>query len=276
MTGSNLARKVTLPRTRAAQPAGWLALHLLLPVSLLVLWQLLSLSWPHTVRYATPLGVLSALFDLIGKGDLQLAALISLKHVGVAFVLAVLSGGALGLAMGYWPALDRWVGPLVNTLRPIAPYAWIPLAILWLGIGDATAIAIVTYSAFFPMVLNAISGARNVDRNLIAAARALGAGPRTLLVRVLFPATLPSMLVGARLAMGSAWVAVVAAELACGARGGRGATGGLGQMMFMFYAYASNLNQIVVCIIAVGVLALLSDRLIHRLYGSLSPWMRAG
>jgi ABC-type nitrate/sulfonate/bicarbonate transport system permease component len=265
-----------------SQPAAWrrpspesltyFGLRALLPVALVVVWQLLSLTWPDSPRYATPAGVVEAFGELWVEGDFQVGTLVSLKHVMISFLLAAFFGGSLGLIMGYWPRMNEWVGPFVHSLRPIAPYAWIPLAILWFGIGDTTAFFIITYAAFFPMLVNAIAGARNIDRNLVNAARCLGASPGTLFTRVIFPATLPYLLVGARLAMGSAWIAVVAAELATGARGGQSATGGLGQMMFVFYAYYTNLNYIVVCIIGVGVFALLSDRLLHWLYRQLTPW----
>ncbi len=250
-------------------------LRAVLPLSLILVWQGLSLEWPRSPQYATPDGVLRAFGELWGKGSLQAGALISLQRILIAFLLATGLGGSVGLLMGYFSVLDGWLGPLVHTLRAIAPYAWIPLVILWLGIGDAGVIAIVAYAAFFPMTVNAITGARNVDRNLIDAARVLGASRLTLFGRVFFPAALPSLLVGARLAMGSAWIAIIAAELASGSRATQTASGGLGQMMFIFYAYSINLNYIVACIITVGVLALLSDWLLGALYRRLTPWARS-
>jgi len=264
----------TGPGTPLDLPEVRLAVRAVLPVSLVLLWHVLSLGWPHTPQYATPVGVLRAFTELWAKGSLQAGALISIQRILTAFVLAILLGGSVGLLMGYWSVLDGWLGPLVHTLRPIAPYAWIPLVILWLGIGDAAVISIVAYAAFFPMTVNAIAGARNIDRNLIDAARVLGAPGLTLLARVFFPAALPSLLVGARLAMGSAWIAIVAAELAAGSRATQTATGGLGQLMYIFYTYSVNLNYIVACIITVGVLALLSDCLLGALYRRLTPWAR--
>jgi len=251
-----------------------LAVRAALPLSLLLLWQILSLDWPPSPQFATPVGVLRAFGELLAKGRLQAGALISIGRILTAFALATLLGGSVGLLMGYFSVLDRWLGPLVHTLRSIAPYAWIPLVILWLGIGDAAVISIVAYAAFFPMTVNAITGARNIDRNLVDAAHVLGASRLTLFGRVFFPAALPSLLVGARLAMGSAWIAIVAAELASGSRATQTAMGGLGQMMYIFYAYSINLNYIVACIITVGVLALLSDLLLGALYRRLAPWAR--
>ena len=272
--GVNIVTQRTGPATPLDLPEVRLAVRAVLPVSLVLLWHALSLGWPHSPQYATPVGVLRAFGELWAKGSLQAGALISIERILTAFVLAILLGGCIGLLMGYWPVLDGWLGPLVHTLRPIAPYAWIPLVILWLGIGDAAVISIVAYAAFFPMTVNAIAGARNIDRNLIDAARVLGAPGLTLLGRVFFPAALPSLLVGARLAMGSAWIAIVAAELAAGSRATHTAMGGLGQLMYIFYTYSVNLNYIVACIITVGVLALASDSLLGALYRRLTPWAR--
>lgn len=244
----------------------------IIPACLLALWYIRSLNWPLSPQFATPYGVLQAFYELWAKGDLLKGMIISLQHVLTGFALAVSLGSIIGLLMGYLPGFNEWMAPLIHTLRSVAPYAWLPLAILWFGVGDKTVISIVSYSAFFPMLVNAYTGARKADRKLVDAAHALGANNLTLFVRVLFPAALPSLLVGARLAMGSAWIAVVAAEMASTSQTGGAASGGLGQMMYSFYAYVINLNFIVVCILIVGMLALVSDRLLAVAYRILTPW----
>ncbi len=264
----------SLPFRIADQAGVRLLVRAAVPLGLILLWHGLSLGWPRSPQFATPTGVLRAFAELWAKGTLQAGALISIERILVAFVLATLLGGTIGLLMGYFSALDEWLGPLVHTLRSIAPYAWIPLVILWLGIGDAGVISIVAYAAFFPMAVNGITGARSIDRTFIDAAHVLGASRLTLFARVFFPAALPSLLVGARLAMGSAWIAIIAAELASGSRATQTAMGGLGQMMYIFYAYSINLNYIVACIITVGVLALLSDWVLGAMYRRLTPWAR--
>ena len=259
---------------RPAAGRARLFLHLIMPLGLLMLWQVASLNWPANPKYATLQGVVAAFGTLWAKGTMQMGIRMSLMHIVGGFSIAVALGSVLGLLMGYLPGMNRWLGPLVHSLRPIAPYAWIPLVILWIGIGDSSVIAIVAYAGFFPMVMNAMTGARKIDRSLIDAARVLGARPLTLFARVFLPAALPSLLVGARLAMGASWTSVVAAELTSGARGGPDATSGLGQMMFTFYAYSLNLNNIVACIIVVGALALLFDRALGAIYRQVTPWAR--
>ena len=174
--------------------------------------------------------------------------------------------------MGWSRAVERNVDPLVETFRPIAAIAVLPLAILWLGTGTSAAVAIVAYASFFPLIVNTVAGAKNVSPSLVNAARTMGLSKLTIIRTVIVPAALPSIGVGLRIAMGVGWTAIVAAELAVGAKAGGGGSGGIGQMMFIFYAYSIELNRIIVCMLAVGLVALALDRLIRALMRTLMPW----
>ena len=188
----------------------------------------------------------------------------SLGRVFAGFAVAAVLAIPLGLAMGSSRSVERNVDPLVESFRPIAAIAILPLAILWLGTGTASAMVIVAYAAFFPLVINTVAGVKRINPTLLA--RGGDHGPRslqTILRTVVVPGALPSIAVGLRIAMGVAWTAIVAAELAVGAKAGGGGSGGVGQMMFVFYAYSIELNRIVVCMIAVGLVALLLDRLLR-------------
>ena len=156
--------------------------------------------------------------------------------------------------------------------RPIAAIAVLPLAILWLGTGTGAAVAIVAYAAFFPLVVNTVAGAKNVSPALVQAAATMGLSRFTTIRTVIVPAALPSIGVGLRIAMGVGWTAIVAAELAVGAKAGGGGSGGIGQMMFVFYAYSIELNRIIVCMIAVGIVALLLNRVLQLMMKKLMPW----
>ena len=158
--------------------------------------------------------------------------------------------------MGRSRAVERNLDPLVESFRPIAAIAILPLAILWLGTGTPAALLIVAYAAFFPIVVNTIAGAKRVDPTLLHAAATMGFDAARRLRTVVVPGALPSIGVGLRIALGVAWTAIIAAELAVGAKSGGGGSGGIGQMMFVFYAYSIELNRIVVCMIAVGIVAL--------------------
>jgi NitT/TauT family transport system permease protein/taurine transport system permease protein len=157
-------------------------------------------------------------------GTLIEHALHSIRLVVMGFVVAVVSGVALGLAMGWSRRVEALVNPVFLLIRPIPPLAWIPLAILWLGLGDAAKIMVIWFAAFVPAVINAHAGVRAIERPLIEAARMLGT-PRWRFVReVMIPAASPMIFTGLRLSLQATWTTLVAAELV-------GALFGLGRVL---------------------------------------------
>jgi taurine transport system permease protein len=148
----------------------------------------------------------------------------SLRLVVMGFLVAVTTGVALGLAMGWSRRVEALVNPVFLLIRPIPPLAWIPLAILWLGLGDAAKIMVIWFAAFVPAVINAHAGVRAIERPLIEAARMLGT-PRWRFVReVMIPAASPMIFTGLRLSLQATWTTLVAAELV-------GALFGLGRVL---------------------------------------------
>jgi len=220
----------------------------------------------------SPVKVLETFFELISKGSLVSATVQSLGRVLMGFSVASAIGIALGLMMGTSPSVRENLDPIIESFRPIAPMAILPIAILWLGTGTPTALAIVAYASFFPVVVNTVHGVSHVDNKLISAAKTMGVSRLSILMRVVLPGALPSILLGTRLAMGVAWTAIIAAELAVGAKSGGGGSGGIGQMMFVFYAYNIDLNAIVVCMTVVGLVALTIDQIFKMLEKRLIPW----
>ncbi len=188
----------------------------------------------------------------------------SLGRVFGGFAVAALLAIPLGLAMGTSRAVERNVDPLVESFRPIAAIAILPLAILWFGTGTAAAVFIVAYAAFFPIVVNTVAGVKRVDPTLLQAAATMGvAALHRRSARSSCPARCRRSASACASRMGVAWTAIVAAELAVGAKAGGGGSGGIGQMMFVFYAYSIELNRIIVCMIAVGVVALAARPLLR-------------
>jgi ABC-type nitrate/sulfonate/bicarbonate transport system permease component len=210
---------------------------------------------------------------LISNGELIAGLATSLGRVLAGFVLACALAIPLGIVMGSVPTVERNVDPLVETFRPVAAIAILPLVILWLGSGDAAAITIVAYAAFFPILINTVSGVKRIEPSLMRAALSMGISPITRMRAVLLPAALPAVLVGMRIGLGVAWTAIIAAELAVGAKAG--GNGGIGQMMFVFYAYSVKLSGIVVCMIAVGLVAFCLDRLLRAMLRYAVPWSNA-
>lgn len=147
----------------------------------------------------------------------------SLKIVLLGWAFGGLIGGTLGILMGW----NRWVravvGPVFQLVRPISPIAWIPLAIVWFGLGDASRIYVVWIAAFVPWVINSFEAVRSIDPILVSAATTLGANQRTVLLRIVLPTSLPMLLAGARISLGNAWMTLIAAELL-------GVSSGLGYM----------------------------------------------
>jgi ABC-type nitrate/sulfonate/bicarbonate transport system permease component len=246
--------------------------NLTLPLLLIVVWQIWASTLPAGSPAPAPLKVLQTLTDLLSAGSLLSATVQSLGRVVLGFAVASVLGIALGLLMGSSPSVRENLDPIIESFRPIAPMAILPIAILWLGTGTPTALAIVAYASFFPVLINTVHGVSRVDRKLVLAARTMGISRWTILARVVLPGALPSILLGTRLAMGVAWTAIIAAELAVGAKSGGGGSGGIGQMMFVFYAYNIDLNAIVVCMAVVGVVALLIDQLFRVIEKRLIPW----
>ncbi len=264
---SAAAPSLALPSPQARL---WQALAL--PLLALVAWQLWAFTLPPDTRAPYPTKVLSTFYALTASGDLPNALVQSLGRVLAGFACALVLGVGLGVLMGSSRALRDNLDPIIESFRPIAPMAVLPIAILWFGTGTPAALSIVTYAAFFPLLVNTVHGVSHVDAKLLRAAQTMGVPRARILRHVLLPAAMPSVVLGARLAMGVAWTAIIAAELAVGAKSGAGGSGGIGQMMFIFYAYSVDLNAIVVCMIVVGLVALLIDRLFRAAERRLMPW----
>lgn len=251
-----------------------LAIRFILPIALVVIWQIWGMNQPEQSAAPIPSNVVQSARDLIGSGELPQAIWQSLQRVITGLLVAAPIAIILGLLMGQSRWFERNIDPIIESFRPVAPIALLPLAILWFGSGTPAAVFIVAYASFFPLIVNTIFGVKDVDKRVVQAARTMGVGKFRILQTVIIPSALPSIFVGFRLAMGLAWTSIVAAELAVGAKSGGGGSGGIGQMMFVFYAYSIKLDGIVVCMIAVGIVALLMDYGFRFVERKAMPWAR--
>jgi len=143
----------------------------------------------------------------------------------MGFAAAVAIGVPLGMLMGWSRRAEALINPAFLLLRPIPPLAWIPLAIVWLGLGDAAKVLVIWFAAFVPAVINSYAGVRSIEPHLIEAARSLGIGRRMLVREVLFPGSLPLVFTGLRLSLQACWTTLVAGELI-------GAIVGLGHVLY--------------------------------------------
>ena len=151
---------------------------------------------------------------------------ISLQLVFFGFLVAVLTGVPLGVAMGLSRRFEAFINPIFLMVRPIPPLAWIPLAVVWFGLGIGAKIFVVWFAAFVPALINAYTGVRTIDRTLIDAARIHGAGTLRLISDVIVPGALPMIFTGLRLSLQASWTTLVAAQLV-------GAVAGLGHVLIV-------------------------------------------
>ena len=188
----------------------------------------------------------------------------SVYRAYTAFLLAVLLGVPIGLVMGWSQRVYRFTFPLLETLRPIPPLAWVPLAILMLPGIEPPVIYVTFIAAFFATVLNTLLGVLSIDRSYFRAAECLGFSPRNVLVHVVVPGALPFIFTGLQIAMGLSWFALVAGEMIAGRRG-------LGYMIFDAYNMAQ-IPTIIMGMLTLGLLGYASSALVRRLGRALMAW----
>lgn len=256
------------PRWRRVLGRVW---HLWLLAAFIVAWELVSIYGQRInpqldVMMPPPTAVISAAADLLQRGVLFTHIFASLYRVLVAVGVAAALGVPLGLAMGCSKRFRAAVDPLLEFIRPIPPLAWIPLSILWFGIGDTQIIYIIFLAAFFPIVLNSMAGARDVDTFLVRAGLSLGAKRSELFRTVIFPAALPQVFTGVRIGLGIGWMALVAGELVA-------APSGLGYMINNARTLFRS-DYILLGMVLIGALGLLLDYAMREVARLAMPWYR--
>lgn len=220
-------------------------------IVLLVLWWIATsgLGLVSPARFPSPEAFLAALrriwTDGYAGGTLIEHVVQSVRLVLIGFVTAVCVGVPLGFFMGYDRRFEAFVNPIFLVLRPIPPLAWIPLAIVWFGLGDASKVFVIFVSAFVASVINTYTGVRNVRRHLIEAALVHGATPGRVVREVYIPDALPMIFTGLRLSLQASWTTLVAAELV-------GAFLGLGRALQTAYRDV-NTPMILVAMVAIAI-----------------------
>lgn len=202
--------------------------------------------------------------DLIGNGQLAKDTIASLIRVASGFFLGVALAVPIGFLMGWYRVVRALIEPYLQFFRMIPPLAIIPLAIVTMGIEETPKIFVIFLASFLASVVAAYQGVVSVDRTLVNAARVLGAKDAVIFLRVVVPASIPFIMVGVRIGLGSAWATLVAAELIA-------AQSGLGYRMQQAQLYY-DLPTIFVSLITIGVLGLIMDRLVLQLERRLTVW----
>ena len=182
----------------------------------------------------------------------------SLMRVAVGYFGAVALAIPLGVAMGWYPPIYRALNPVIQMLRPISPIAWIPLAILWFGVGNASPIFLILLSSFFPMVVGTIAGVHSVERQYIRAAENFGITGFKLLRDVIVPAAMAQIVTGMRIGLGVAWLVVVAAEMVA-------INSGLGFLIIDSRNAGNRYDLVVAAMVIIGVIGFGLDVLMRRM-----------
>jgi NitT/TauT family transport system permease protein len=226
---------------------------------LLAAWWLIVVE-THSVIFPTPWQVVTGTIELIKEGILWMDIGASLMRVGLGFSLAVLVAVPLGLWLGWVKGAYSTLNPLFQILRPISPIAWIPIAILWFGVGDVSPIFLIFISSVFPMVVQTTAGVHTIERRYLRAAQNFGVSRYTLFRRVVIPAVLPQIIVGMRIGLGVAWLVVVAAEMIA-------LRSGLGYLIMDSRNAGNRYDLVIAAMIIIGLIGLLLDGMMRLLEG---------
>lgn len=237
-------------------------------VALIACWWVIVLQ-TESVIFPTPLQVVTGTMELVADGTLWEHIGASLFRVGTGFLSATLVAVPLGLWMGRVEGAYRTLNPIFQILRPISPIAWIPLAILWFGVGNVSPIFLIFIASVFPMIVQTAAGVHTIEKRYLRAADNFGVSRYTLFRQVIIPAVLPEIIVGMRIGLGVAWLVVVAAEMIA-------LRSGLGYLIMDSRNAGNRYDLVIASMVIIGVIGLLLDGTMRRLEGLKSIRWRYG
>ncbi len=220
------------------------------------------LAWEAAARFSLIPGrlffpsfseVMASFYRLLAEGVLLPHFFRSLIRVLIGFALGSAAGLLVGFAMGWSRIAHRSLHPILSLLYPIPALGWLPILVLWFGIGEVLPIAIIFICSFFPVLYNTVTGVRGVDLNLIRAARSLGAGRRKLFTTIVLPLALPNIFTGFRLEAGMAWRVIIAAEMVA-------IPTGIGALLMRSESLL-RLDVIIVCLMVLAVMCFFFERI---------------
>jgi NitT/TauT family transport system permease protein len=238
------------------------------PVALLVLWELASDTGIVDSYYLPPLHVvLSTAWAQLLSGQLIDDVSVSLYRLMLGYAIGAVAGVAVGIVTGQSALIYDLLDPVIQALRPVSPIALLPLAIVYLGIGDFEKVMLIAYSTFFPVVVNTYFGVRGVDPIVIMAAKTLGATrTRDMLREIILPAALPHIFSGLRVSLGISFIVLIAAEMVA-------AHSGLGYRI-LDSEQIFEIDAVYVGVVVISLLGLLFDAIFMSVRRHLLPWYR--
>ena len=208
------------------------------------------------------------LIGTVGRYSIVMHAAYSLGRVMAGFILGSALGVVLGLAMGWSRVAEAIIQPLYRIVRPIPPIAWVPISIIWFGLGESAKIFLIFLASFANVTLNAWSGARDVDMQLVGAAKMLGATQRQIFFTIILPSSVPQIFAGLQVAMSSSWGTVLAAEMVRSSEG-------LGWMI-VTGMINNDIVQILTGIVAIGIVGFILAVIMRKLEAVLCQWNQSG
>jgi sulfonate transport system permease protein len=239
--------------------------YFILPIILVIIWQMAANAGKLNVHILpSPVEELRILKNLLVTGTLQTHLVVSFGRVIKGFIIGTLAGLIVGSAMGLSVTANKLLRSLVSILRPIPMVAWIPLLILWVGIGEASKITVIIIGTFWPVLVSTTQGIIGVDKKLVDVAKIFEKSQAEIIFRVIYPAAMPAIFSGIRLGISSAWTCVVTAEMIAASQG-----------IGFYITYARQLTktgEVLVCVFSIGFIGVLIDEIIRFLEKKLLRW----
>jgi taurine transport system permease protein len=274
VTTTNTADEaIAIARAQARRGPAWLRARLSLVLKVvsicafLGLWSAATeLGWISSIFLPSPAAVARAASKLMSTGELWDAVLASSRRVFLGFALAAVVVVPLGIIMGVWWPAKALIDPFVSLLRPLLSITWIPLSILWLGIGESQKTAIVFMGSWIYILLYTLESTKRVDPLLVRAARNLGASDLAVMREVILPAALPGILSGLKVTLAISWSCVISAEMVA-------AQSGLGALIW-FAKDWGNLSLVLVGMVGISITVLVADAIADQIERLLLPWER--
>lgn len=244
---------------------GWIGLYLAFPILVILFWEYVCHFGDVKVyNMPAPEIILTDALDKIKSGILWKHISASFLRVLEGFLAAAAAALILGVLIGLNKYFERFMELVLQILKPIPPIAWIPLAILWFGIGESSKLYIIFYGAFFPILLNTVDGIHNIDKRYLELGRVYEVDKKRLVWRVILPGALPSILTGIRVGLGNAWVCVVAAEMIA-------ATRGIGYMLTNGRSL-SRADDVILAMLLIGIVGKFMDDILKFISKKIMKW----
>lgn len=237
------------------------------PIFVIIIWELAARNGLIDSYFLPPPSSIYHTFvSMVKSGLLAKHFLASLSRLAYGFFITVITAVPLGIIVGKARVFKHWITPTLSFLQQIPPIAWIPIFILWLGIEEASKIAVIIYASFFPVFLNTVQGVLSVDPKLKEVARSFMLSPLDMIRRVYIPSATMSIFVGLRLGLSNCWRALVGAELIA-------ASSGIGSLIIEGREL-SQPDKIFVAVFTIGIAGLLIDLLLKKTENVLMPWQK--